>query len=102
MSSANKVKAMIIVALAMVLPFALFEMYVVLRFGVAEPYSYFLSAPLSVISFIVLQVAIGYGFLKGWSTCGMRNNYSYLALWFLSMLTLVLLPRFFSSGPLSG
>lgn len=99
MTSARKVKAMIVIALAMVFPFALFEAYLVFRFGVAEPYSYFVSAPLSVVSFVILQLAIGYGFFKGWTACEMRSNYAYLALWLLSLLTLILLPQFFSNVP---
>ena len=101
MTSAKKVILTIIVALAMILPFALLEVYFLVKSGFSEPYSYFVSVPLAIFSFFILQVALGYGAVKGWSACNMRSNYFYLASWVLSLLTLLLLPQFFSGGPLS-
>ncbi|WP_454846754.1 hypothetical protein [Pseudomonas farris] len=92
---------MIILALALILPFALFETYVVIRFGFAEPYSYLFSVPLGIVSFLLLQFAIGYGVVKGWAACRMRSNYYLIVLWVISLLMLFMLPRFFSSGPMS-
>lgn len=101
MHSAKKIRAMIILALALISPFALFEAYVVIRFGFAEPYSYLFSVPLGIVSFLLLQFAIGYGVVKGWTVCRMRSNYYLMVLWVISLLTLFMLPRFFSSGPVS-
>ncbi|MDR8367757.1 hypothetical protein [Pseudomonas sp. JL3] len=101
MSSAKKVRAMIIIAIALVAPFAMFEIYAVVRFGFAEPYSYLLSVPLGVISFLLLQFAIGYGVVKGWATCRMPGNYYLIVLWVISLLVLFVLPKFFSNGPMS-
>lgn len=99
MSSVYKVRAMIGIALAMLFPCALFEAYLVFRFGVAEPFSYFIFVPVLIASFVVLQAAIGYAFFKGWAVCDMRGNYIYLVFWFLSFMTLILLPLFFPGGP---
>lgn len=101
MSSAKKVRAMMIAALALILPFALFEIYAVARFGVAEPYSYVFSVPLGVVSFLLLQFAIGYGVVKGWVACKMPSNYYLLGLWVISLLVLFLLPGLFSNGSMS-
>lgn len=101
MSSAQKVRVMILVALALILPFAIFEAYVVLRFGFSEPYSYWFSVPSGVVSFLVLQFAICYSVVKGWAICNMPRNYALLVLWVGSLIVLIALPWFFSSGPLS-
>ncbi|WP_414911255.1 hypothetical protein [Pseudomonas sp. IT-P44] len=101
MSSATKVKAMIIMAAALIVPFALLEIYAVVRFGFAEPYSYLLSVPLGVISFLLLQFAIGYGVVKGWAVCRMPGNYYLLVLWIVSLLALFVLPVCYSGGPMS-
>jgi hypothetical protein len=101
MSSAKKVRAMMIAALALILPFALFEIYAVARFGFAEPYSYMFSVPLGGVSFLLLQFAIGYGVVKGWVACKMPSNYYLLGLWVISLLVLFLLPGLFSNGPMS-
>jgi hypothetical protein len=101
MSSAKKVKAMIIIAIAMIVPFALSETYTVVRFGFAEPYSYLLSVPLGISSFLLLQFAIGYGVVKGWAVCRMPSNYFLLVLWIISLSALFVLPVFFSGGPMS-
>ena len=101
MNSAKKVKTMIVFALFLILPFALLEAYVVIRFGFSEPYSYWFSIPLGGASFLLLQFAIGYGVVKGWADCKMPNNYYLLGLWVVSLLVLFLLPTFFSNGPMS-
>jgi len=101
MSSARKVTAILILALVLILPFALFESYVVIRFGFSEPYSYLFSFPMGVVSFLLLQFALGYAVVKGWAICRMPNNYYLLVLWVISLLVLCLLPKFFSNGPLS-
>ena len=101
MNSAKKVKAMIVLALLLILPFALLEAYVVIRFGFSEPYSYWFSVPMGIVSFLLLQFAIGYGVVKGWAICKMSNNYYLLGLWVVSVLVLFLLPKFFSNGPMS-
>jgi hypothetical protein len=101
MSSAKKIRAMIIIAIAMIVPFALSEIYAVVRFGFAEPYSYLLSVPLAIISFLLLQFAIGYGVVKGWAICRMPSNYYLLVLWIISLLALFVLPMVFSGGPMS-
>lgn len=101
MSSAKTVRAMIIIAIALIAPFALSEIYAVVRSGFAEPYSYLLSVPLGIISFLLLQFAIGYGVVKGWAVCRMRNNYYLFVLWLISLLALFVLPIFFSGGPMS-
>jgi hypothetical protein len=101
MSNAKKVRAMTIAALVLILPFALFEIYAVVRFGFAEPYSYMFSVPLGVVSFLLLQFAIGYGVVKGWMACKMPSNYYLLGLWVISLLVLFLLPQLFSNGPMS-
>jgi hypothetical protein len=98
MSSAKAVRAMIIIAIALIAPFALFEIYAVVRFGFAEPYSYLLSVPLGIISFLLLQFAIGLGVVKGWAVCSMPGNHSLLVLWMVSLLVLFVLPKFFSGG----
>ncbi|APC16866.1 hypothetical protein BLL42_14415 [Pseudomonas frederiksbergensis] len=101
MSSAKKVRAMIILALALIVPFVLFEIYTVVRFGFAEPYSYLFSVPLGIISLLLLQFAVGYGVVKGWAACRMPGNYYLLVLWVISLLVLFVLPKFFSNGPMS-
>ncbi|VVQ34678.1 hypothetical protein PS943_03916 [Pseudomonas fluorescens] len=101
MGSAKTVRAMIIIAIALIAPFALSEIYAVIRFGFAEPYSYLLSVPLGIISFLLLQFAIGYGVVKGWMACRMPGNYYLLVLWIISLLVLFVLPKFFSDGPMS-
>ncbi|MFL1552447.1 hypothetical protein ACI77I_25745 [Pseudomonas sp. D47] len=101
MSNAKAVRAMIIIAIALIAPFALFEIYAVIRFGFAEPYSYLLSVPLGIISFLLLQFAIGLGVIKGWALCRVSDNYYLLVLWVISLLMLFLLPAFFSNGPMS-
>jgi hypothetical protein len=101
MSSAKKVSAMIIIAIALIVPFALSEIYVVVRFGFAEPYSYLLSVPLGIISFLLLQFAIGYGVVKGWVNCQMRRNYLLLGVWVISFIVLLVLPWLFPNGPMS-
>lgn len=101
MSSAKAVRAMIIIALALIAPFALFEIYAVIRFRFAEPYSYLLSVPLGIISFLFLQFAIGLGVVKGWASCRIPDNYYLIALWIISLLVLFSLPVFFSNGPMS-
>jgi hypothetical protein len=67
MSSVRKFKVMIVFALFLILPFALLEVYVVVRFGFSEPYSHWFSVPMGVASFFLLQFAIGYGVVKGWA-----------------------------------
>ena len=46
MSYALKVKSLILLAVVLVLPFSVFEIYAVFKLGYAEPYSYFLSVPI--------------------------------------------------------
>jgi hypothetical protein len=98
MIHALRVKLMILAAIALVIPFSVFEIYVVLKFGLSEPYSYFLSVPLAVISFLILQMAIGYSVVKGWAVCGMPRNYIYLVVWLLSVVLLFVLPAIYSGG----
>ncbi len=98
MSYALKVKSLILLAVVLVLPFSVFEIYAVFKLGYAEPYSYFLSVPIVVFSFVVLQFAIGFSVLKGWSVCGMRGNYIYLVIWVLSVIVLFALPKIFVGG----
>lgn len=98
MSYALKVKSLILLAVVLVLPFSVFEIYAVFKLGYAEPYSYFLSVPIVVFSFVVLQFAIGFSVLKGWSACGMRGNYIYLVIWVLSVIVLFALPKIFVGG----
>lgn len=99
--SSQKVRTMIFVALALILPFALFEIYVVLKFGFSEPYSYWFSVPSGVVSFFVLQFALCYSVVKGWVICNMPRNYLLLVLWVGSFIVLCALPLFFSKGPMS-
>jgi hypothetical protein len=75
-SCAKKVRAIILLALALVLPFAVFEIYVVTVHGFAEPYSYFFSVPLAVVSFLLVQLVVGYAVVKGWALCNMQGNYT--------------------------
>lgn len=98
MSYALKVRLMILAAIALVLPFSIFEVYVVCTLGSAEPYSYFLSIPLAIVSFFLLQFALGYSVVKGWAVCGMPNNYAYLFVWVLSVVLLLILPNVFGGG----
>jgi hypothetical protein len=85
----------------LILPFALLEVYVVVRFGFSEPYSYWFSIPMDVVSFILLQFAIGYGVVKGWADCKMPDNYYLLGLWVTCLLVLFLLPKLFPDSPIS-
>jgi len=100
MSFAKKVRVMILLALALVLPFAVFEVYVVTVYGFAEPYSYFFSVPLAVVSFLLVQFVVGYAVVKGWTICYMPGNYMLLLAWFISLLVLFFLPRIDSRGVL--
>ncbi|MFJ4197423.1 hypothetical protein [Pseudomonas sp. NPDC089534] len=95
---ALRVKLMILAAIAFVLPFSIFEVYVVFTSGSAEPYSYFLSIPLAIVSFLLLQLATGYSVVKGWAVCGMPRNYIYLGVWLLSVFLLFVLPAIYSGG----
>lgn len=72
MSSAAKVNVMFIMVVALVAPVALLEISAVARFGFAEPYGFFLSIPLAIVSFLLLQFAIGYGVVKGWRSAECR------------------------------
>ena len=98
MSYALKVKLMIVLAVVLVLPFLVFEIYAVFKLGFVEPYSYALSVPMVVFSFVILQFAIGFGVVRGWSVCGMRGNYIYLVIWVLSVIVLFALPKIFVGG----
>lgn len=93
--SALVVKVTVILAVAFVLPFALFECYVVARLGMTEPYTYMWSIPLGIISYIFLQFAICYGFVKGWRACKMSSQYGLIAIWLTSVFLLFILPRVF-------
>lgn len=95
MNSARKVRSMIVVAIALIFPFALLEVYVVLKFGFLEPYSYWYSVPSAIISFFVLQFAVCYSCVKGWRVCNMSRNYGLLGLWGGSLVVLFALPWFF-------
>lgn len=97
MNSAKKARLLIILATSLVAPFAVFEAYIVLKYGYAEPYSYIFSIPLGVISYIAIQFTIGYAVVKGWMSCKMPNNYLLMAIWAVSVLTLWALPYFFPS-----
>lgn len=97
MNSAIKVRVLIVLAISLVAPFAVFEAYIVLRYGYAEPYSYIFSIPLGVISYFAIQFAIGYAVVKGWMSCKMPGNYLLMAIWTISVLTLWALPYFFPS-----
>ncbi|MGX0893203.1 hypothetical protein AB7M22_005211 [Pseudomonas sp. ADAK2 TE3594] len=92
-SCAKKVRAIILLALALVLPFAVFEIYVVTVHGFAEPYSYFFSVPLAVVSFLLVQLVVGYAVVKGWALCNMQGNYTLLLAWFITLFVLFSLPR---------
>jgi hypothetical protein len=94
-------KILIIIAIALVAPFAVFEFYTVVRFGFSNPYTYLYSIPLAIVSFLLMQFAIGYGVVKGWSFSGMPGNYYLIVLWLISLLKLFMLPQLFSKGPMS-
>ena len=96
MSCALKVKLMIIFAVVLVFPFSVFEIYVVFKLGFVESYSYFLSMPIVVFSFVVLQFAIGFGVVRGWSVCDVRGNYIYLMVWGLAVIVILALPKIFT------
>jgi hypothetical protein len=87
-------------AVALVLPFALYEIFVVAKTGTIEPYTYTVSLPLSLISFALIQASVGYGIVVGWSASGMSKNIALLSLWFSSALFLWLFPCLFPSGGL--
>ncbi|WP_308580786.1 hypothetical protein [uncultured Pseudomonas sp.] len=98
MSYALKVKLMIVLAVVLVLPFLVFEIYAVFKLGFVEPYSYALSVPIVVFSFVILQFAIGFGVVRGWSVCDMRGNCIYLMVWVLAVIVLLALPEIFTVG----
>jgi hypothetical protein len=89
------VKATVILAVTFALPFALFEGYVVARLGMTEPYTYMWSIPLGIISYILLQFAICYAFVKGWRASKISNQYGLIAIWLTSVFLLFILPRVF-------
>lgn len=95
MSSATKAMILIVVAVILIAPFAVFEAYIVFKYGYAEPYSYVFSIPLGVISYFLIQFAIGYGVVKGWANCKMSRNYPLILIWLISVLMLWAFPYFF-------
>lgn len=97
MSSATKAMALIILAVSLIAPFAVFEAYIVFRYGYAEPYSYMFSIPMGVASYFLIQFSIGYGVVKGWANCKMSRAYPLMAIWVISVLMLWALPYFFPS-----
>jgi hypothetical protein len=101
MNSARKVRIVIIIAIALIAPFTVLEIYAVVRFGFSDPYGYLFSVPLAIISFLLMQFAIGYGVVKGWSACGLPGNYYLIVLWVISLLVLFFLPQLFSNGSMS-
>lgn len=64
MNYAVKIKLMIFMAIALVFPFLVFEVFAVFKLDFAEPYSYALSVPLVIFSFFILQFAIGLSVVK--------------------------------------
>jgi len=86
---------LIVVAVILIAPFAVFEAYIVFRYGYAEPYSYLFSIPLGMISYFLIQFAIGYGVVKGWASCKMSRNYPLMLIWLISVLVLWAFPHFF-------
>lgn len=94
-SSVPFIKKLLLTAIVLVAPFSAFEAYFVLSYGYAEPYSYMFSIPLGVISYFLIQFAIGYGVVKGWANCRMPSNYLLMAAWTFNALMLWALPYFF-------
>ncbi|WP_217477783.1 hypothetical protein [Stutzerimonas stutzeri] len=94
MNKSIKVSALIGSAVILIAPFAVFEAYIVSRYGYAEPYSYVFSIPLGVISYLLIQFAIGYGVVKGWASCKMSRNYPLILIWLISVLVLWAFPHF--------
>ncbi|WP_236179745.1 MULTISPECIES: hypothetical protein [Pseudomonas] len=98
MNYAVKIKLMIFMAIALVFPFLVFEVFAVFKLDFAEPYSYALSVPLVIFSFFILQFAIGLSVVKGWASSGMPKNYVYLFFWVFSTALLFALPKAFGRG----
>lgn len=94
MSNAMKVSALIVLAVSLIAPFAILETYLVVSIGMTEPYSYMWSVPLGACSFVLVQVALALGVVKGWKSCITKSHYYLMATWAICALLIFTLPVF--------
>lgn len=60
--SARAIQIILLIAVLLIAPFAILEIYLVTTIGMTEPYSYIWSIPLGFCSFILIQIAPGFGY----------------------------------------
>ena len=90
-----KVSALIVLAVSLIAPFAILETYLVVSIGMTEPYSYMWSVPLGACSFVLVQVVLALGVVKGWKSCITKSHYYLMTTWAISALLILALPVFF-------
>lgn len=95
--SARAIQVMLLVAVCLIAPFAVLEVYLVVSIGMTEPYSYMWSIPLGICSFVLVQVALALGVVKGWKSCITKIHYYLMAAWVICTLLTFTLPAFFPS-----
>lgn len=93
--SARTIQIILLVAVLLIAPFAIFELYLVATIGMTEPYSYIWSIPLGACSFLLMQVALALGVVKGWKSCITKSHYYLMATWAICALLIFALPVFF-------
>ncbi|WP_313116454.1 hypothetical protein [Ectopseudomonas guguanensis] len=92
---ARAIQIMLLVAVFLIAPFAMLEVYLVVSIGMTEPYSYMWSVPLGICSFVLVQVALALGVVKGWKSCIAKGHYYLMAAWAICILLTFALPVFF-------
>lgn len=93
--SARTIQIILLIAVMLIAPFAILEFYLVATIGMTEPYSYIWSIPLGACSFILMQIALALGVVKGWKSCITKSHYYLMATWAISALLILALPVFF-------
>lgn len=94
-SSARAIQIILLIAVLLIAPFAILEIYLVATIGMTEPYSYIWSIPLGFCSFILMQIALALGVVKGWKSCITKSHYYLMAIWAICALLIFALPAYF-------
>lgn len=88
-------QAIMLIAVFMIAPFAILEIYLVATIGMTEPYSYIWSIPLGVVSFALMQAALLLGMVKGWKKYINKAGCYLIAIWAISAILIFILPLLF-------
>ena len=94
---AKTIQAIMFIALCLIAPFAILEIYLVVTIGMTEPYSYIWSIPLGIISFVLMQVALALSIVNGWKKNIQKINYYLIAAWITCATLIFILPELFPS-----